>query len=595
MAKGKLYGVSVGPGDPELLTLRAARILSEVDCVAAPDIGGSARAALRIIEAHVQGKELVDCTSPMTNDQVRTAQAYDAVADQLAALLDAGKSVAFVTLGDASVYSTWSYVNERMIARGYDVEVVPGVTSFCAAAAKLREPLCERSEQLVVSPVSTGDVKGALDIPGTKVFMKSGKHLEDLRESLRSRGIAGDAMVVANCGLEGEAVVTDLDQADELPGGMSITIVKGDRQIVKPAPPRPIEDAYIQELLQRVAPPDEAARQAAIDKWNNVAKPIASLGVLEDDIVRIAALTGSADVALRKRVVVVLCADNGVVAQGVSQSGPEVTTAVAVNVSKGVSSVCMMAHAVGVDAVAVDMGMQDPPTDAEGIIDCAIARGTGDISQGPAMTREQAIQAIRAGVDVVGDLKAQGFDIICSGEMSIGNTTTSSAMSAAFLGLPVEALTGRGAGLSNAGLQRKIEAIKRALYVNAPDPTDALDVLAKLGGFDIAGMVGLFIGGAVHRVPVIIDGYISALAAYTASRLVPECTCAMLASHVSAEPAAKYVLAELGVKPAIQAGMRLGEGTGAVCLVPMLDAALALYDGTTFAATGIDNYEVDLR
>ena len=594
VTKGRLYGVSVGPGDPELLTLRAARILSEVDCVAAPDIGGSARAALHIIEDHIAGKELVDCSSPMTNDQRKTAEAYDAVADKLSALLDAGKSIAFVTLGDASVYSTWSYVNERMIARGYDVEVVPGVTSFCAAAAALREPLCERSEQLLVSPVSTGDVDAALDVYGTKVFMKSGKRLGELRDTLRGRGIADRAMVVANCGLEGQEIVPNLDEADSLPDGMSITIVKGDKQVVKPADTKALEDPYIKELQERVAPPDDGAHQAAYEKWNNVAKPIASLGVLEDDVMRIAALVGTADVALKKRIVVVFCADNGVVAQGVSQSGPEVTTAVAVNIAKGVSSVCMMAHAVGVEALAVDMGMLEP-ADVDGVIDRVISRGTGDISCGPAMTREDALKAIRAGVDLVGDLKDQGYDIICSGEMSIGNTTTSSAMSAAFLGLPVEALTGRGAGLSDAGLQRKIAAIKRALEVNDPDPTDALDVLAKLGGFDIAGMVGLFIGGAVHRVPIVIDGYISALAAYTAQRIMPGCECAMLASHVSAEPAAKFLLKELGVKPAIKAGMRLGEGTGAVCLVPMLDAALALYDGTTFSATGIDNYEVDLR
>ena len=592
MAKGKLYGVSVGPGDPELITLRAARILEEVDCVAAPDIGGSSRAALHIAEPYIKGKELIDCSSPMTNDQARTASAYDAVADKLAAVLEEGKSIAFVTLGDASVYSTWSYVNERMISRGYDVEVVAGVTSFCAAAAKLREPLCERSEQLHISPVSTGDTRAALALPGTKVFMKSGKRAGELRELLRERGIVDQGMLVANCGLEGEQVIPDLEAVDELPTSMSIVVVKD--KATGPVQARAVDDNYIQEVSLRIAGPDEDARQAAIDKWNNVAKPIGSLGVLEENIVRIAALTGSADVSLKKRLVVVLCADNGVVAQGVSQSGSEVTTAVAVNVAKGVSSVCMMAHAVGIEAVAVDMGMLDPP-DVEGVIDRSIARGTGDISVGPAMSREQALQAIRAGVDLVGDFKEQGFDIICSGEMSIGNTTTSSAMSAAFLGMPVEALTGRGAGLSNAGLVRKIDAIKRALAVNEPDSGDALDVLAKLGGFDIAGMVGLFIGGAVHKVPVVIDGYISALAAYTAARLVPSCTCAMLASHVSAEPAAKFVLKELGVKPAIRADMRLGEGTGAVCVVPMLDAALALYNGTTFEATGIDAYEVDLK
>ena len=311
-------------------------------------------------------------------------------------------------------------------------------------------------------------------------------------------------------------------------------------------------------------------------------------------MVRIAALTGTADVEIGKRVVVVLCADNGVVAQGVTQCGQDVTLAVAVNVAHGVSSVCKMAHAVGVDALAVDMGMASPCT-VEGVVDRVVARGTNDITQGPAMTREQAMQAIRAGVDVVGELASQGYRLIASGGMGIGNTTTSSAMTSVMLGMPVEGVTGRGAGLSDEGLKRKVAAIERAIEVNTPDPSDALDVLAKLGGFDIAGLVGLFIGGAIYRIPVVIDGFISALAAYTAKLLCPECTCSMLASHVSAEPAALFVMDQLGLEPVIQARMRLGEGTGAVCLIPMLDAALALYDGTTFEATGIDAYEVDLQ
>lgn len=352
-------------------------------------------------------------------------------------------------------------------------------------------------------------------------------------------------------------------------------------------------EEFLSGLSSRIAPPDVAARQAAFDKWNGVAKPIGSLGVLEDDVIRIAALTGTADAAIDKRTVVVLCADNGVVAQGVTQCGQDVTLAVAVNVAHGVSSVCMMAHAVGAEALAADMGMVDPCPE-EGVIDFAVARGTNDITQGPAMTRAQAMQAIQSCIDLVGDLKARGYQLIASGEMGIGNTTTSSAMTAVLLDMPVEEVTGRGAGLSDEGLSRKVEAIKRAIQVNEPDPADPLDVLSKLGGFDIAGLVGLFIGGAIHRVPVIIDGYISALAAYTAQLMCPECVCAMLASHVSAEPAAQLVMERLGLDPVIQAGMRLGEGTGAVCLIPMLDAALALYNGTTFEATGIDAYEVDL-
>ena len=348
------------------------------------------------------------------------------------------------------------------------------------------------------------------------------------------------------------------------------------------------------EFSARIEPLDATVLQAARDKWNAVAKPIGSLGALERMVEQIAGLVGDIDFSLDKRAVVVLCADNGVVAQGVSQSQPDITTVIAGSVARGISSVCKMAHTGGIDAYSVDMGMLDP-SDVPGVIDRHIARGTNDISMGPAMTREQALEAIRVGVDLVGEFKEKGYQILATGEMGIGNTTTSSAMVAAFFGISVDKVTGRGAGLSDAGLQRKRDAIERALRVNAPDPEDPLAVLSCLGGFDIAGLAGMFIGGAVHRVPIIIDGFISALSAYTAARLVPACRCAMLASHVSAEPAAHLLLEQLGVEPVIQAGLRLGEGTGAVLLPPMLDAALALYNGTTFDATGIDAYEVDLH
>jgi nicotinate-nucleotide--dimethylbenzimidazole phosphoribosyltransferase len=346
------------------------------------------------------------------------------------------------------------------------------------------------------------------------------------------------------------------------------------------------------EATWRIEPLDAASLEAARAKWNAVAKPIGSLGMLELMVEKIAGLTGSVDVRLSKRAVVVLCADNGVVAQGVTQAQSDITTLIAGSVARGVSSVCKMAQTARADAFSVDMGML-VPSDVEGVIDRCVARGTGDISLGPAMTREQALQGIATGIDLVGSLKARGYRIIATGEMGIGNTTTSSAMAAVFLGLPVEEVTGRGAGLSDAGLERKKAAIARAIEANAPDADDPIDVLAKLGGFDIAGLVGMFIGGAVHRVPIVIDGFISALAAYTAARLCPGCECAMLASHVSSEPAARKLLDSLGLDAPIQAGLCLGEGTGAVCLLPLLDAALALYDGTTFEETGMEAYEVN--
>ena len=213
------------------------------------------------------------------------------------------------------------------------------------------------------------------------------------------------------------------------------------------------------------------------------------------------------------------------------------------------------------------------------------------------MTADEAAQAIQAGIDCARQAAAEGYKIIAVGEMSIGNTTTASALACALLGLPVEEATGKGAGLSNAGLARKRKVIKRALEVNAPASgtyaDDPFFTLSALGGFDICGMVGLYLGAALARIPAIIDGFISAVAALIAVQLCPACKQALLASHVSSEPAARAVIAALDVDPVLHAGMHLGEGTGAICLIPLLDMTLSLYDGTTFAQTGMDDYEVD--
>lgn len=349
---------------------------------------------------------------------------------------------------------------------------------------------------------------------------------------------------------------------------------------------------YIGSLV--MAPVDEGAANRARAAWNEVAKPLGALGALEDYVVKIAALTGSEQVDIARRCVTVLCADNGVVAEGVSQSGSEVTAVVARNLARGVSSVCRMCAPARVDCIAVDMGMLEP-IGLPGIRERRIAAGTRNIAQGPAMTRAQALAAVRAGVELVGELVGDGYSLIATGEMGIGNTTTATAVACSLLGSSPWELVGRGAGLSDAGLARKEAAIARALEVNRPRADDPLDVLAKLGGFDIAGLCGMFLGGAVHRVPIVIDGLISTVAAFCAWRLRPECLAAMLPSHLSSEPATAALLAHMGLHPVIDAGMHLGEGTGAVCLIPLLDMALALFGGTTFAACGLDPYEEDPR
>ena len=349
----------------------------------------------------------------------------------------------------------------------------------------------------------------------------------------------------------------------------------------------------LEELEQKSASPefydDAAASGAVFAEMGELKDRLEQYAALQTMLEDAAALTGSAELDLSRRVVVVLCADNGVVAQGVSQTDQSVTRAVAANLAAGRTSVCRMAAAARCDVVPVDIGMAGEKV--EGVLDRRIADGTADFTQGPAMTREQALLAIETGMALVRDAREAGFSLLATGEMGIGNTTTSSAVAAVLLGEPVERMTGRGAGLSDAGLGRKLDAIRRGISRNCPNAEDALDVLGKLGGLDIAGLCGVFLGGAACRVPVLADGFISAVAALCAVRLCPAAAKAVLASHVSAEPAGMLLLDALRKKPLITAGMCLGEGTGAVAAMPLLDMARAVYmDCYTFEEGGIEAY-----
>ena len=349
--------------------------------------------------------------------------------------------------------------------------------------------------------------------------------------------------------------------------------------------------SILEETLAAIVPADRAAMDAAWQRWDSIAKPLRSLGLLEEAVVRIAGMTGTPAVKLGRRAVIAMCADNGVVAQGVTQTGQEVTAIVTENMSTGDTSVCHMTAAAGAEVIPVDIGVARPVA-GERIRQCNVRRGTADMTQGPAMTREEAVQAVETGIELVRELKDKGYGLIGTGEMGIGNTTTSSALASVFLNRPPEQVTGRGAGLSSAGLERKIKAIETAIQVNKPNPADPLDVLSKVGGLDLAGLCGVFLGGAACRIPVLVDGFISSAAALTAARLCPAAVDYMLGSHASNEPAGRMVLEELGLKPFLYANMCLGEGTGAAAVMPLLDMALAVYDGmTTFADEQIEAYQ----
>lgn len=341
-----------------------------------------------------------------------------------------------------------------------------------------------------------------------------------------------------------------------------------------------------------VTPADQAFMEKAKKRWMSVGKPLFSLGTLEDAIIRIAGMKRDADFTLDRRALVIMCADNGIVAEGVTQTGQEVTAIVADNFTKHAASVCLMSDVAKADLFPVDIGMA---VDVDSVTVAArkVAYGTKNFLMEPAMTTAQVWQAIEIGIQMVAELKHQGYDIIATGEMGIGNTTTSSAVASVLLGQPPERMTGRGAGLKSLGLQRKIAVIKQAIARHQPDHTDAVDVLAKVGGLDLAGLTGVFLGGAIHQMPIVIDGFISSVAALCAVTIADPAKDYMLPSHVSNEPGGQLLLDALGFDAFLTCGMFLGEGSGAVALYPLLEMALNVYKKMgTFEDIAVDQYEI---
>ena len=333
----------------------------------------------------------------------------------------------------------------------------------------------------------------------------------------------------------------------------------------------------LQKTIRAIQPLDKTAMEQAARRWDSIAKPLHSLGLLEETIIRAAGMQRTSRVSFSPRALLVFCADNGVVAQGVTQTDQSVTAIVTENFTKGKTSSCVMAEKAGVDLIPVDIGVSKP-MEVPGLLQEKIRLGTDDFTLGPAMRREEAVRAVETGIRLARQLANEGYRAIATGEMGIGNTTTSAAVVSVLLGYDPAEVTGVGAGLSSEGLVRKAETIRRGIAVNRPNPDDALDVLSKVGGLDLAGLAGAFLGGASAGIPVVIDGLISAAAALIAVRLCPACAEYLLASHVSAEPAGQMLLDALGQRAILHAGMCLGEGTGAVTLFPVLDLGLAVYE-----------------
>lgn len=333
---------------------------------------------------------------------------------------------------------------------------------------------------------------------------------------------------------------------------------------------------------------DNASVSETRRRWDAVAKPLHSLGRLEDMISQIAGIQQTPDIALSPRCALVFCADHGVVAEGVAQSGSEVTALVVKSIIQGDANINHMAAVSGTDVFAVDMGMLQ---DADGAINRKISRGTRNLAKELAMTRVEAEASIQAGIDLAGDMRRRGYRMIATGEMGIGNTTASTAIACSLLDLEPEEITGRGAGLSDSGLMRKTKIIRQALTLHRPDAGDPIDVLSKVGGYEIAGMTGAFIGGMTERIPTVIDGVISAAAALLAVRICPQVRDFLLPSHMSREGAMPKIMQELGLEPVLFADLALGEGTGAVALFPLLDMAYSVYQSVhTFDSLGMEAY-----
>ena len=344
----------------------------------------------------------------------------------------------------------------------------------------------------------------------------------------------------------------------------------------------------LRKLTGCIRPADRKLSEVCACRFDSIAKPLHGLGVFEDLISRIGAAQENVSVDIRRKALVVFCSDNGVVAEGVTQCGSSVTLDIAGSLARKTSSVCIMAASAGADVSVIDVGMN---ADVEGVRAEKESFGTGNISKGPAMSRETAEKLILTGARIIRELKEAGYGIAALGEAGIGNTTTAAAVCAALTGMDARTVTGKGSGLSDAGLERKIRAVESALEVNRPDPEDPVDVLAKVGGCDIAAMTGAYLAAAAFHLPVVMDGMISAAAAYCAYRISRDTADYIIPSHMSREPAMKVLCDAMNLQPVIFADMHLGEGTGAVAMFPLLDLTAAVYhDAAKFGDIGVEQY-----
>lgn len=343
-------------------------------------------------------------------------------------------------------------------------------------------------------------------------------------------------------------------------------------ETIKPLDPQILDDA-----------------QAALD---NLTKPPGSLGRLEELAKQVVGITGELSPRVWPKLILTMAADHGVAKEGVSPFPQEVTAQMVLNFLAGGAGINVLARQFGADVWVVDMGVAHDFGGVEGLIDRKLARGTDSLLRGPAMSPELAEKAVMVGVELAREAREKGYKALATGEMGIGNTTPAAAIVATFTGLPVDKVTGRGAGVDDAGLKNKVATIEKALEVNKPDPSDPMDVLAKVGGLEIGAIAGLCIGGAANRIPVVIDGFISTAGALIATKLCPTVAQYLVSGHRSVEIGHIAMLKDMGLKPLVDLDLRLGEGTGAAIGLGLLESSVRiLTEMATFESAGVSNKE----
>lgn len=350
----------------------------------------------------------------------------------------------------------------------------------------------------------------------------------------------------------------------------------------------------LSDTLSAIKPVDDTRAEAVQRRLDNKTKPPGSLGRLEELAKRVCLITGKEDPDVSKMSIFVFAGDHGVTDEGVSAYPKVVTAQMVLNFIGGGAGVNVLARHVGADVIVADIGVDHEFTPVEGLRILKVARGTRNMAKGPAMTHEEAVRAVEAGIGLVNEFASKGYGLVGTGDMGIGNTTPSSAIASVFTGLPVELVTGYGTGITDSAFENKVAVIKKAIEINGPDPADAMDVLAKVGGLEIAGIAGVVLGAAANRIPVVVDGFISTAGALVASELKPEVKEYIIAAHKSVEAGHTAMLDRLGHRPLVDLGMRLGEGTGAALAMGLVDAGVkVLKEMATFEQAGVEGEKIN--